>query len=323
MANHTKTTDFAYHLGTENGSSVHAGRGVAPHGGDGVPVFSPATQGESGAAAGLVISKTTPSQQQPSSCAVKGDARTITFSPEETARNRIKRLRKGVWFAGRLHESISHRPGHRPDVAYFVTLTYVGVNEWSPEHLTRATDAYRRHCKRFSVPARYLWAAELQKRGAVHYHLVAWLPRGVPMPKWDKSHTAPSGREVSAFWSHGMTNTQKVKKSAVSYVMKYISKTNEFYVFPDGLRLFGVGGLDHQSRAVRTWSNLPEWAKCEHGVGELMRCGSALVVADTGEVVEPVWRCHLIPSGIRLELLRDYPERFHDGPYSAFFPQTV
>jgi hypothetical protein len=287
-------------------ASGDAGRGFASHGGG----------------AGLVISETTPNERKAGACRTKGDNLSVTFSPEETARKRIKRLKKGVWFAGRLHGSMAHKPGHRPDVAYFVTLTYVGVNDWSAEHLTRATDAYRRHCKRFSVPARYLWVAELQKRGAVHYHLVAWLPRGVSMPKWDKSHTAPSGREVSAFWSHGMTNTQKVKSSATAYLMKYLSKCSEFFRFPDGLRLFGVGGLDPQSRAVRSWSNLPEWAKCEHGVGELRRCGSTLVIAETGEIVEPVWRCQLIPCGIRLELLRDYPERFHEGPYSSWSPHA-
>lgn len=266
--------------------------------------------------AGLVTSETTPNERRAGACRAKGDSLSVAFSPEETARKRIKRLKKGVWFAGRLHGSMSQKPGHRPDVAYFVTLTYVGVNDWSPEHLTRATDAYRRHCKRFSVPARYVWVAELQRRGAVHYHLVAWLPRGVRMPKWDRSHMAPSGREVSAFWSHGMTNVQKVKKSAVAYLMKYLQKCSEFMRFPDGLRLFGAGGLDQQSRAIRAWSNLPEWAKCEYGVGELRRCGSMLVVVETGEVAEPVWRCLSIPSGIKLELLRDYPERFHDGPWS-------
>ena len=64
-----------------------------------------------------------------------------------------------------------------------------------------------------------------------------------------------------------MTNTQKVKSSAVAYLMKYVSKCHEMMVFPEGLRLFGVGGLDHSQRAIRSWSNLPEWAKCEYGVG--------------------------------------------------------
>lgn len=274
-----------------------------------------------GPAPGLVTSKTTPNEQQTQGCRAKGEHLDIAFCPEQTARNRVKRLKKNVWFSGRLHSQ--PRAGYRPDRAYFVTLTYVGVNDWSPEHLTRATDAFRRHCKRHGVPARYLWVAELQRRGAVHYHLVAWLPAGVRMPKWDQSHIAPSGRTVQAFWSHGMTNTQKVKSSAVAYLMKYVSKCHEMMVFPEGLRLFGVGGLDHSQRSIRSWSNLPEWAKCEYGVGELRRCGSRLVVVETGELVEPVWRPQLIPCGLRLTLLRPYPERFHVGPYTSWSPPNV
>lgn len=271
-----------------------------------------------GAAAGLVTSKTTPIEKQPRTpCTNEGDRFTITFCREENARKRLAGLKKGVWFAGRLHGSMS-RKGHRPDPAYFVTLTYVGVDDWKPEHLTRATDAFRRYCKRVGVPARYLWVSELQKRGAVHYHLVAWLPRGVPMPKWDEPTTAPSGRVVDPFWPHGMTNVQKVKTSAVAYLMKYLSKNSELHVFPKGLRLFGVGGLDSQSRSIRAWSNLPEWLKRQYGVGELQRVGSSFVDRQTGEVIESIWRSQLVPSGIVLTLLRPYPEAFHVGPYSTF-----
>jgi hypothetical protein len=319
MANHTKTTDFAYHLGTENGSSVHAGRGAAPHGGDGVPVFSPATQGEGGVAAGLVLSKTSGNDgQQKTGCHREKDHLDITFNKEETARKRVARLKRNVWFSGRLHGSMSCRRGRRPDVAHFVTLTYVGVNDWQPGHISEALRRYRNYCKRLGVATRYLWVGELQKRGAVHYHLCVWLPHGVRMPKWDNGHISPSGAWCEAFWPHGMTNTQKVKKSAIGYLMKYLQKLNEFHVFPDGMRLYGVGGLESQERAIRGWSNMPEWVKCEHGVGEVRRIGGRLMVADTGELLEPVWRCQCIPGGLRMTLLRDKPQRFHDGPYSAF-----
>jgi len=289
------------------GGSSDRGQGAALHAGG----------------AGLVISETTPNEERGKHRPHReNDRLDLTFSDEETARKRVKRLKKGVWLAGRFHETMSKKPGHRPDIPYFVTLTYVGVNDWSPEHLTRATDAFRRHCERYGVPSRYIWVAELQKRGAVHYHLVAWLPRGVPMPKWDQSHIAPSGRTVSAFWNHGMTNTQKVKNSATGYLMKYLQKCHEFLRFPDGLRLFGVGGLDPQFRSVRAWSNLPQWAQCEYGVGELRRCGSHIVVAQSGEIVPPVWKSTPIPSGLRLTLLRDYPKRSHDGPYSTWSPHA-
>jgi hypothetical protein len=114
-----------------------------------------------------------------------------------------------------------------------------------------------------------------------------------------------------------MTNTQKAL-SGVGYLMKYLSKLGELTIFPDGLRLYGIGGLDELARAVRGWYNLPEWAKASHGVGDLARLGSRFVVVATGEILELMYRREVIPGGIRLHLLRDYPVRFHDGAYSTF-----
>jgi len=114
-----------------------------------------------------------------------------------------------------------------------------------------------------------------------------------------------------------MTNTQ-VAKAGVGYLMKYLSKLGEFTVFPEGLRLYGIGGLDALARSVRTWYNLPEWAKNTFGVGDLKRCGSYLVDLATGELLPAMFRREFIPSGIRLHLLRPYPKRIHDGAYSTF-----
>lgn len=210
--------------------------------------------------------------------------------------------------------------GHRPPVCHFVTLTYVGVNDWRADHISEATEQYRRHCARLGVPCRYVWVAELQKRGAVHYHLLAWLPKGVQMPHWDRDAISPSGRLVRAFWSHGMTNTQ-VAKTGVGYLMKYLSKLDDHTTFPPHLRLYGVGGLTSQARAVRGWYNLPEWAKCEHGVGELRRLGSRLVVVDSGEVVEPMYRPEFQKGTLVLHPLRPKPQRWHDGAYSTWSAQ--
>ena len=119
---------------------------------------------------GLVPSKTSPLE--------------ILFDKAVTRKKRVKRLRRSVWAAGHLHGLADH--GRRPPVAWMVTLTYVGVDDWRADHISAASEQYRRHCARLRVPCRYLWVAELQKRGAVHYHLIAWLPKGVRMPHWDR-----------------------------------------------------------------------------------------------------------------------------------------
>lgn len=204
--------------------------------------------------------------------------------------------------------------GHRPPVCHFVTLTYVGVDDWRADHISDATEQYRRHCARLGLPCRYLWVAELQKRGAVHYHLLAWLPQGVHMPHWDKSTVSASGRAVRPFWSHGMTNTQRAR-AGVGYLMKYLSKLGDETTFPPHLRIYGCGGLAPDARAIRAWYNLPEWAKREHGVGELRRMGSRLVVAETGELVPAMFATELCGFALRLTPLRPMPPRWHDGAY--------
>lgn len=275
---------------------VHASaaQGLAQRGSDAV-----ATVSGDAVAAGLVSSKTSPLE--------------ILFTEENTRKKRVKRLRRSVWASGHLHGLADQ--GHRPPVAWMATLTYARIEDWRADHVSAATEQFRRYCTRLGVPCRYLWVAELQKRGAVHYHLIAWLPVGVRMPYWDRPSTAPSGRSVAPFWSHGMTNVERAK-TGVGYLMKYLSKVGENVAFPPHLRLYGVGGLNTQARTVRGWYNLPEWAKAEYGVGELRRYGSALVVVETGEIVPPLYRKFTIRGGIRLELLRPRPERFHDGAYS-------
>lgn len=223
-------------------------------------------------------------------------------------------MRRAVWLAATMHAL--PRRGHRPDVCHFVTLTYRGVNDWRSDHKSAATERYRRYCARIGVLCRYVWVAETQDRGAVHYHLLAWLPRGVRMPFWDRPTTSPSGRTAAAFWPHGWTNVQRAR-AGVGYLMKYVSKGDGQAAFPHGLRLHGAGGLDEHGKAVRAWSGLPEWAKREHGVGELRRVGGRLVMVETGEILAPMYARTFERGKLLLHQLRPMPERWHEGPYSA------
>jgi len=287
-----------------------------------------AQRADSGEAAGFIPLKTSRIEQIDKSAVHWKKAHfDVSFCRSRVALKRVKRLKRAVWASGHLHGVADH--GHRPPVCWFVTLTYARANEWRPNHISEATAAYRRWCKRKGVPCRYTWVSEIQPKRAertgenvVHYHLLAWLPIGVKMPFWDKSTTS-SGRHVVPFWDHGMSNTEKAK-SGVGYLMKYLSKLGELTIFPDGLRLYGVGGLDTQARAVRAWYNLPEWAKNTYGVGDLQRVGAALVERSTGEILQPLYSAQFIPGGIRLTPLREVPVRDPDqaGAYSTF-PRTV
>lgn len=233
----------------------------------------------------------------------------VNLAPSAVAERRVKRLKRSVWASGHLHALADQ--GKRPPVCWFVTLTYVGVNDWKADHISKALQGFRNWCRTLGVPCRYTWVAELQKRGAVHYHLLCWLPRGINMPKWDRR----TGRRA-VWWPHGMTNTQKAK-AGVGYLMKYLSKLGEQTRFPKGLRLYGIGGLNQQGRAVRSWLNLPEWVKSEYGVGDVKRLSRGFVVQVSGELLEPAYSVSLVPSGIQLQALRDIPARSHCGPYST------
>jgi hypothetical protein len=200
-----------------------------------------------------------------------------------------------------------------------VTLTYADEDGWEPDHVADATERFRRWCHKLGHYCRYTWVAEIQPGRAlrtgkqvVHYHLLAWLPRGVVMPMWDTA----AGRRRS-FWPHGMTNTQPAK-AGVGYLMKYLSKLGEFTCFPKGLRLYGIGGLNATARAVRCWLNLPEWAKRVHGVGDLVRKSGRLVVQATGEILKSPYIVSLMPGALIVRIVAAIPDRFHSGPYSTF-----
>lgn len=259
------------------------------------PLGTSAPQGAPGAsaAAGLVPSKT--SGQEPLE---------ISFSFEATQLRRVSRLRRTVWACGHL-QRLCALPGHREQV-WFVTLTYRGVNDWQPRNLSDCLRQLRRWCKRRRVRCRYVWVAELQKRGAMHYHLAIWLPKRVQLPKFDKQ----------GWWPHGMTN-RVIAKNPVGYLMKYLSKLGPLQAFPKGARIHGYGGLTRQARDVCAWLNLPSWCKQLFGVGELVKTACGRVVRDSGEVLAAMYRRVLTPSGMRLYPDGPIPEQWADGPYCA------
>lgn len=184
----------------------------------------------------------------------------------DAAARRYSGLRMAVGFAARAH-AVSEK-GHRSDVPWMVTLTYAGDNDaWKPEHLTTAINTCRKWLKRQGHACRYVWVAELQQRGVIHYHVVFWVPRGVVMPKWD----------VGGWWPHGWTRTERAKH-ATAYLMSYLKKGDleARGTLPKGARNYGVGGLDHSLRRARRWLRLPafvqgnssildDWKRCEGG----------------------------------------------------------
>lgn len=163
---------------------------------------------------------------------------------------RLALMRRSVGIAARGHEALRQRAGFRPDRVVFVTLTYRPGAEWEPEDIKRCLHRARQWLKgQWQVQLRYVWVAELQKRGAVHYHLALWLPHDARLPQFD----------TAGWWPHGASNIQTARDS-VAYLMKYLSKGTSV-AFPPGIRTHGAGGLHHDMRRAKRWLRYPAWIK--------------------------------------------------------------
>jgi hypothetical protein len=171
-----------------------------------------------------------------------------------------------------------------------LTLTYAPGVQWAAGHVTEFIKRVREWAarQRLAVFA-YVWCAEMQSRGAVHYHVLVWLPRRVTLPKPDKR----------GWWCHGMTRTERAR-NAVGYIAKYVSKLEtKLATFPRSLRLQASGGLNERARCERRWWAAPSWARDEVGAGKAWPPGVDLrkragggggyVRIDTGELFLSPW----------------------------------
>lgn len=263
--------------------------------------------GAEAGAAGLVSSKTSVHHVYPDNLIP------ISTDPVKIRERRIAALRRNVWAAGKLHSQECPR-GYR---VWFVTLTYDtrgtlgnGAHDWNPRHISYAIKRFRHWAKKAGVKPRYVWVAELQQKGTVHYHVAIWLPDHLTMPKWDLPTSTGA-----VFWPHGMTQTE-LARDAVGYLMKYMSKIGGYHEYPRGCRIYGVGGLEQPSRQIRSWLNLPMWLRQLRGVGEVVVRAGRRVVRETGELLDSPYRVLRHRGGMFLSVVGEIPERWVSGPWS-------
>lgn len=229
---------------------------------------------------------------------------------------RIRRLRMHVGVAARMHAVSQHAT--RRERAVMVTLTYRGDNsDWCAKHIAEAVQRFRKWCARRGIACRYVWVAELQQRGVIHYHLVAWLPRSVSMPKWDKQ----------GWWPHGMTRTE-VARHAVPYLLKYLSKdaSKSFGGFPRGARIYGVGGLDASLRRARAWLSRPAFLQGSSSVDDVWRraTGGGWVDRSTGEHVPSEFRSICVSGARAVVRVYRHPVLIQAaGPFSWWAPGVL
>jgi len=150
----------------------------------------------------------------------------------DSKKARISNLRKTVYNVG-----MGVSETHPTYVPHFVSLTYREVDGWRSDHIKDFLKRIRVYLHRKGLKLIYVWVAELQKRGALHYHLLIWLPPGVSLPK------VGVGKNRRGWWTHGFADQRKIH-TGVGYLMKYLSKDESKHSFPKGVRIYGYGGVE-------------------------------------------------------------------------------
>lgn len=202
--------------------------------------------------------------------------------------NRIKRMRRAIGHAARLLH-FQATAGSARMRKTFITLTYAEADAWQPRHLSQFRDCMRQWCKRRGIACRFVWVAELQQRGALHYHVLVWIPRRFMLPKPDRQ----------GWWPHGSSNIKEAQH-AVSYIAKYASKTTaeQGAKYPKGARMHGAGGLEPESRRhIRYWQ-APQWVRdALTGRADIRKVVGGYADKITGEFLPSPWHVFVTPGG--------------------------
>jgi hypothetical protein len=131
-----------------------------------------------------------------------------------------------------------------------VHLTYRPGISWRPLHITEFITVVKKHLKKKLLG--YVWVAEMQRRGAVHYHVVLAVERGEKIPKPD----------IAGWWSYGSTTVEK-KRKPLGYLMDYWRKIRQKRGYPKGIRIFAVvwfqWATNGDSRFLTALWSLPSW----------------------------------------------------------------
>lgn len=170
---------------------------------------------------------------------------------------RPAKLKKLIPLVASHHEEtvaeIERKMGRSQFRRLFVTLTYARNTRGDPRDVSKLLDCIRKWLTRQALPmVEYLWVAELQKRGALHYHLMLWLPKHLHLPKLDRR----------GWWRHGMTQVQTAR-NPVGYLAKYASKcgADDLKKLRKGTRLYGYGGVPAHRREALRRRRMARWAR--------------------------------------------------------------
>jgi len=149
--------------------------------------------------------------------------------------------------------------GNNPSRLVMLTLTYRKISDYKPGDIgTYLKNLKTRLGKNLLA---FAWVAELQERGAVHYHVVLLVQPGTDIPKPDKR----------GYWTHGHSKIETARTAF--YLATYAGKEyqKDLSRYPKSCRLYAV--------SIRPSMGLPKPS------GRLT--GPKIRTAEGG----PVWEC--------------------------------
>lgn len=156
-------------------------------------------------------------------------------------------------------------------------------------HIARFLDRLRKWCAKRQYKTRYVWVAELQQRGAVHYHMVVWVPQWAFLPKPDDAR----------WWTHGQTNIVTAY-APIGYISKYASKSTreDAQRFPKGARMHGVGGVTPEDRRHLRYWQAPFFVRDGlTGRADIRKVRGGYADRITGEFLPSPWAVVVTPDG--------------------------
>lgn len=168
----------------------------------------------------------------------------------DTKRSKVARLQRSVMTGGKLHAASMAAEYARKTATIMATLTYARDGEHDAQDIKECLRRARQWANRRRIVLRYVWVAELTRRGRLHYHVLFFLPPMVRLPMFDQN----------GWWTKGMTRLEWARQP-LAYLAKYASKGGGSGKYPKGTRTHGTGGLDKDQRNERRYSLAPQWVR--------------------------------------------------------------
>ena len=183
-----------------------------------------------------------------------------------TRQLRLRRLRKTLRsFCENVEAGRALQPKRERGTIAFVTLTYRDSAEPKPGDIRDFLQRARQWAIRRGFKLTYAWVMEMHLRrfertgrAVPHFHCIIWLPPGFLLPKPDKQ----------GWWIYGSTKVERAR--SVGYLLKYSSKghTEGGPDYPQGARIYGVGGADAETMKFHRHCLKPAWVREFVGLGE-------------------------------------------------------